>query len=160
MKPAGAVGSSEARVPDQDRSKGSGTGPRGSGLSEVAEGVFIGGLPDAPAFEGDRICVLDERPERGPVATFLPIYDPAQGRADRRNLDRVIEAVERSRARGRPVLIFCGHGVRRSPLAAAWLLHETEHISLEAAYERIRAVRPQVEDAREWVDDLSDLDRD
>ncbi len=147
-------------MPDQDRSKGSATGPRGPGLSEVAEGVFIGGLPDAPAFEGDRICVLDERPERGPVATFLPIYDPAQGRADRRNLDRVIEAVERSRARGRPVLIFCGHGVRRSPLAAAWLLHETEHISLEAAYERIRAVRPQVEDAREWVDDLSDLDRD
>lgn len=51
------------------------------------------------------------------------------------------------RAKPRPV----GHGVRRGPLGVAWYLHRAEKLSLDQAYERIRAVRPKIESAREWI---------
>ena len=126
--------------------------------SEIAPGVFVGGWDDAVRFEGTRFCVLDEAPEVMPPATHVPIYNEAADRADLKNLERLVAAIGTARAKGEPVLIFCGHGVRRSPLGAAWFLHRAEGLSLDAAYERIRAVRPQVERAREWVGDVSDLE--
>jgi len=62
-----------------------------------------------------------------------------------------------ARKSGQPVLMFCGHGVRRGPLATAWYLHRSEGIPLEEAYVRIRAVRPKVESVDRWVEDLGPL---
>jgi protein-tyrosine phosphatase len=132
--------------------------PKARGPSEIAPGVFVGGWNDALAFDGDRFCVLDEAPDDLPAATHVPIYDEATGRANRRNLDRLASEIAQARARGSPVLVFCGHGVRRSPLAGAWYLHRAEKISLDAAYDRIRAVRPKVEVARSWLGEPSSLD--
>jgi len=128
-----------------------------NGPSEIAPGVFVGGWKDAVAFEGTRFCVLDEEPEGMPEATHIPIYSEASGAASRRNLDRLASEVGAARAKGQPVLIFCGHGIRRSPLGGAWYLHRSEKLPLDAAYERIRAVRPRVETAASWVDDPSSL---
>jgi hypothetical protein len=126
--------------------------------AEVAPGVFVGGWRDAVGFEGAQFCVLDEPPTELPKATHVPIYDETHDRAIRDNLDRVAEGIRESRAKGEPVIVFCGHGVRRSPLAAAWYLHRTEGISLDEAYARIRRVRPQVETAGEWIGDTSNLE--
>jgi protein-tyrosine phosphatase len=131
----------------------------GKSPSEIAPGVFVGGWNDAIQFQGTRFCVLDEAPEEMPVATHVRIYDEEADRADPRSLDRVADAIAAARARGEPVLVFCGHGIRRSPLAAAWYLHRTEGISLDAAYDRIRAVRPKVEPARKWAGNADALER-
>lgn len=127
--------------------------------SEVAPGVFVGGWGDAAAFEGTRFCVLDETPDAPfPAEVHVPIYDAASERPLRANLDRLAGLVEAARAKNEPVLLFCGHGVRRGPLAAAWYLHRHEGIPLDAAYERIRAVRPHIEVAREWISDTTALE--
>ena len=131
--------------------------PGTSAPSEVAAGVYVGGWKEAISFQGARFCVLDEAPAGMPEATHLPIYDGVRDQADVRNLDRLADLARRARAKGQPVLFFCGHGVRRSPLAAAWYLHRTERIPLEQAYERIRAVRPRVESAGEWIGDVTNL---
>ncbi|MFI5414347.1 MAG: hypothetical protein ACHQ16_01580 [Candidatus Lutacidiplasmatales archaeon] len=126
--------------------------------SEVAPGVFVGGWKDAAGFQGTRFCVLDEAPD-GPIPaeTLVPVYDPAGDSPIRANLDRLATLAAAARRREEPVLFFCGHGVRRGPLAAAWFLHRHEGVSLEVAYDRIRAVRPQVETAKEWAGDVSVL---
>lgn len=131
---------------------------RSDGPTEIAPGVFVGGWKDAASFEGTRFCVLEELPEGLPPATHLPVYDEATGRANRRNLDRLASEIGEARRRGEPVLIFCGHGVRRSPLAAAWYLHRAEQLTLDEAYDRIRRVRRKVETARGWLGDPSSLD--
>jgi len=118
---------------------------------EIAPGIFLGGWKDAARFEGARFCVLDEAPEDMPTGTHIPVYDESGDRPNIGNLDRLAREVRSVHESGRPVLIFCGHGVRRSPLGAAWYLHRYEHLSLDEAYERIRSVRPQVEHAREWI---------
>jgi protein-tyrosine phosphatase len=128
------------------------------GPSEIAPGVFVGGWDDALRFEGARFCVLDEAPDDMPPATHIPIYDERSGSALRPNLDRVAREMEAAHARGRPVLVFCGHGIRRSPLAAAWYLHRSEHLPLEKAYERVRAVRPRIEIPTAWMGNAASLD--
>jgi hypothetical protein len=126
--------------------------PASKGPSEVAPGLFVGGWNDALTFEGARFCVLDEAPEElPPEAKHIPIYDEGSGRANRSNLDRLAQEAGAARATGRPVLVFCGHGIRRSPLAAAWILHRTERLPLDQAYDRIRAVRPRVEVPTSWM---------
>ncbi|MCI4367214.1 MAG: dual specificity protein phosphatase family protein [Thermoplasmata archaeon] len=127
--------------------------------SEISPGVFVGGWNDALGFEGRLFCVLDEPPEGIPNATHIPIYDERNDRADTKQLDRLAAAVSTAHADGLPVLIFCGHGVRRSPLAAAWYLRRAEGLPLSAAYERIRAVRPKVEPARAWLGNADELEQ-
>jgi len=126
--------------------------------SEIAPGVFVGGWKEAVAFDGERFCVLDEKPEDMPQGTHIPIYDDASDRPIVENLDRVASAMHAARVRDRPVIVFCGHGVRRSPMAGAWYLHRYENLSLDDAYARIRAVRPKVEHARDWLGDPSPLE--
>ncbi|HXY47125.1 MAG TPA: dual specificity protein phosphatase family protein [Thermoplasmata archaeon] len=126
--------------------------------AEVAPGVFVGGWKDAVAFEGTRFCVLDEKPEDMPPATHIPIYDDRSGSAIHPNLDRLAREIEAARAQGRPVLIFCGHGIRRSPLGAAWYLHRSEKLSLTEAFERVRAVRPRAEPPVAWMGKAASLE--
>ena len=124
---------------------------------EIAPGIFLGGWKDATRFEGARFCVLDEAPEEMPTAKHVPIYDGEGDRPRIDNLDRLAREMRAAHDGGSPVLVFCGHGVRRSPLAAAWYLHRYEHLTIDQAFDRIRALRPQVEHAREWIGHLEPL---
>ncbi|MCI4317700.1 MAG: dual specificity protein phosphatase family protein [Thermoplasmata archaeon] len=132
-----------------------------SSASEIAPGVFVGGWNDAVGFSGTRVCVLDELPaEPIPGSTHIPIYDESTDRAIRANLERVADLAAAARSRQEPVLLFCGHGVRRGSLAGAWYLHRSEGVSLDAAYDRIRAARPQIQHLNEWVGDWKALDQE
>jgi Dual specificity phosphatase, catalytic domain len=141
------------------KSPGTKAKPSAKGPSEIAPGIFVGGWNDALKFEGARFCVLDEAPEDMPPATHVQIYRGDTDRPIPENLDRVAEAIRAAHANGDPVLVFCGHGVRRSPLAGAWYLHRSEGISLDDAYARVQAVRPKVERAREWIGNTAELDK-
>jgi protein-tyrosine phosphatase len=133
--------------------------PKSRSPSEIAPGVFVGGWNDAIKFEGARFCVLDEAPKDMPPATHVPIYSEEEDRANTKNLDRLAEEIGAARAKGEPVLLFCGHGVRRSPLAGAWYLRRSQGLSLDEAYDRVRAARPKVEHARQWIGHASELEQ-
>jgi hypothetical protein len=126
--------------------------PKKSGASEIAPGVFVGGWNDAVEFEGVRVCVLDDPPaEPIPGATHVPIYDEKSDAAIPENLDRVAAIVENATRAQSPVLLFCGHGIRRGSLAGAWYLHRHDGLTLDAAYGRVRAVRPKIQSGEEWI---------
>jgi protein-tyrosine phosphatase len=129
-----------------------------STASEIEPGFFVGGWKDAEAFTGSRFCVLDTAPEDMPPATHVPIYDDATRRPLVANLDRLATMIAEARARDEPVLVFCGHGVRRAPLAGAWYLHRAHGLSLDDSYARIRAARPGVEHVQEWAEGWAVLD--
>jgi protein-tyrosine phosphatase len=133
------------------------TMPANETPSEIAPGVYVGNWKDALEFEGARFCVLDEAPADMPPATHIPIYSEAAGRADRRKLDRLADAMKAARAKATPVLVFCGHGKYRSPLGGAWYLHRAEGIPLDEAYSRVRAVRPGAHRSLDWIGNLHEL---
>lgn len=133
--------------------------PKKNAASEIAPGVFVGGWKDAVAFAGARICVLDEAPDEPlPGMTHIPIYDGEADRALPRNLDKVAELARSARTRAEPVILFCGHGIRRGSLAGAWYLHRAEGIPLDAAFDRVAAVRPQIERPASWIGDPANLE--
>jgi len=145
-------GSAAAGMPAHARTSKS-KSPKNSTPSpqEISPGVFLGGWNDALKFEGKRFCVLDEAPDDMPPATHVRVYDEAKDAPIVANLDRLASEMNSARRSDEPVLVFCGHGVRRSPLAAAWYLHRYEKLPLDEAYAKIRAVRPKVETAQEWI---------
>lgn len=118
---------------------------------EIAPGVFVGGWNDAVKFTGRRFCVLDEAPDDMPPGAHIPIYDGEKDAPIVANLDRLAKEMSTARRAQEPVIVYCGHGVRRGPLGAAWYLHRAEKLPLDEAYARIRAVRPKIETAREWI---------
>jgi protein-tyrosine phosphatase len=136
----------ERKTPKKRKSNKAATHP-----SEFAPGIFVGGWKDAESFVGKRYCVLDEMPADTPADSGYPIYDETHEAPILPNLDRIVELMRAAHEADEPVLVFCGHGVRRSPLAAAWYLHRVDRLSLDEAYARVQSVRPQVEHAREWI---------
>jgi len=119
--------------------------------AEVRPGLFVGGWGDAQKFSGTKFCVLDEAPPDMPAATHVAIFDEATEEPIVSSLDQLSELISAARTREEPVLVFCGHGVRRSPLAVAWHLHRSESIPLDDAFDRIRAVRPFIEPVHAWA---------
>lgn len=122
-----------------------------NGPSEVSPGVFVGGWKDALDFAGTKFCVLDERPPDMPSATHIPIFDESRDAPIPSNLDRLATEIRSARDRDEPVLVFCGHGIRRAPLGGAWYLHRTESVTLDEAFDRVSSVRPAVERPRQWT---------
>ncbi|HEV2317649.1 MAG TPA: dual specificity protein phosphatase family protein [Thermoplasmata archaeon] len=142
-------------------SKKSSAGSRAASPSEVVPGVFVGGWGDAEKFRGARFCVLDERPtelDELPGAVHVAIYDGDKEVPKVANLEKVADLMHRAHGDGQPVLVFCGHGIRRGPLGGAWYLHRFEGMSLDEAYDRIESVRPKIERPKEWMGDASALD--
>lgn len=146
-------------MPSPTKTRRAASKPKPSAPSEIAPGVFVGGWKEALQFQGTRFCVLDERPEDMPPATHVKIYDEPSDRANVANLDRLAAAMQAAHADGTPVMVFCGHGVYRSPLGGAWYLHRAEGLTLDEAYVRVRSVRPKAIPARTWVGNSSELER-
>jgi hypothetical protein len=144
-------------MPSKKTKSASRAKPATKNPSEIAPGVYVGNWEDALAFEGVRFCVLDEAPAGMPSGTHVAIYNESVDRADRKNLDRLANAMNAARAKGAPVLVFCGHGMYRSPLGGAWYLHRTEGVSLDEAYARVRAARPKAHRTLDWVGNLDEL---
>ena len=119
-----------------------------AGAAEVADGVWIGRLPDAAliAAHGFR-GILDLTAEHvGPAATpgltveRLPMLDLATPAST--SLADAVAAIERLRQQG-PVLVHCALGYGRSAqVAAAWLLATGRATTPAAAAAHLAAIRP------------------
>ena len=132
-------------------------GVPGVGPSEIAPGVFVGGARDATGFDGFRICVRDELEGSAPAEMRCPVLLPDGSGADRSHLERIALETARQRSAGRPVLIYCGQGSRRGPLAGAWYLRAAFGLSLHEAFRKIRSVRPQAEHPQEWLGNVKEI---
>jgi len=110
--------------------------------------LFVGDMVDARAgFEGLIICVLEEKPfDEPPNATWIPFL--AEGI---RSLEITAEIIDHALAGGRAVLVHCGAGSERAPLAVAWFLYRRRAMSLDEAYELLKSRRPIVQDRRFWL---------
>lgn len=117
-------------------------------MDEIIENLFVGDMVDARAgFDGLTICVLEEKPFDEPAnATWIPFL--AEGI---RSLEITAEIIDRALAGGRAVLVHCGAGSERAPLAVAWFLYRQRAMTLDEAYDLLKSRRPIVQDRRFWL---------
>jgi len=69
----------------------------------------------------------------------------------RKRLDLAVDLVEWRLNKGKKLLVHCLFGKERSVLVVAHYLARTVYSNLDAAYDHIKAIRPIIEDRREWV---------
>lgn len=117
-------------------------------MTEIIENLFVGDMIDARSdFDGLIICVLEEKPfDEPPNATWIPFL--AEGL---RSLEITAEIIDGALGGGRAVLVHCGAGSERAPLAVAWYLHRRRGITLDEAYALLKSRRPIVQDRRFWL---------
>jgi hypothetical protein len=137
-------------------------------ISKVTEHVFLGDAQDAKTWGGRILCVLEDRPPDEPQhAMVVPILkfvqskaanqmqlqtiDDGQIHADIEMLDIVAALVNLSVTRNEDILVHCGAGMERSPLAVVWYLHRYERMTIEDAYKLVRASRSETADRRIWL---------
>ncbi len=143
--------------------------------SEILSSLFLGDAVDAaewaPTVGLDRrravVCVL----EACPLSYIAPPYHfhihligtAPDSRVSPASLEAVSAILGYFRNKGWTVLVHCGAGIERSPLAVAWYL--ANHVagdwfqqngldpiySLDQAYKFIALKRPQVQDRQQWI---------
>jgi Dual specificity phosphatase, catalytic domain len=106
------------------------------------------------------ICVLENprSEDRRPETIWRPVLVPGTGGllttliATRESLEAVSVEIDRGFEQGRNVLVHCGAGIERSPLAVSWWLRTRVGLSLDEAYARLQRRRAGgVSDCRAWM---------
>lgn len=121
------------------------------GASEIVANLYVGDLQDAVKFDGMIISVLADVPECEPKRSIqLPFL--ANGRATMDSTAALIDAALALKLR---VLVHCEEGSERAPLVVAWYLVTRRGMSLDEAYDLLRARRPIIQDRRKWLRNLN-----
>lgn len=132
----------------------------GENETEIIPNLFIGDLEDAKHFgdshyNGVTLCVLESLrdPDYFPDF-FVPVVNMDMRQVDSFKLDICAYIIEQCLQNEKPVLVHCGAGVERSPLATAWFLNKKRKMTLDKAYELIKQKRPIVIDRRKWLEEI------
>lgn len=133
-------------------------------LDEIWDNIYVGNIVDAKTFQGVICCVLEQtNPDvlEGNVredAHMFPILDTVYGEVNMAMIELLAQFAIRTR-RGRPntkILIHCGAGVERSPLAVAYVIfraYRGDFRWFTEAYEMVKRKHPDTRDRSNWIPD-------
>lgn len=118
---------------------------------EVYPGVWVGDLTSAHYFQGPKLCVRDQ-----PGDYLFKHQEDRQihwvyGKPPIEVFETAAEWIDYQLSKGRAVLVHCSGGLHRSAAAVVyWLIHR-RGLSLEQAYQMVRAWRPEIEPRPRWL---------
>jgi len=121
-------------------------------MDEIIENLYLGDWEDALTVPEEyvRLCVLEAKPPgEPPGALWLPFLNGEK--ADKAQLDLIANTIDALLKDGKKVLLHCGAGIERSPLACVWFLHTKRNMDFDEAYEFVKEKRPIVADRRTWL---------
>jgi hypothetical protein len=122
------------------------------GMSKILENLYLGSLEDALHAPPDFVvvCVLEYQPPNEPPGAYrFPFLEG--GVANVKVLDDFANLVDKLLSEGKKVLVHCGMGVERSPLAVVWYLHRKKGMSIAEAYKYVMERRSVVADRSSWL---------
>ena len=136
--------------------------------NKIIHDIWVGDLEDAKVWEGPLICVLETLPDIEPDHAFwVPIiknrlekvehkesdytYHEYVDHAIPQQLDLVASLMDIILASDEDVLVHCGAGQERSPLAVTWYLHKKWNIPIEEAFAKVKEKRPQALNRIYWL---------
>ena len=141
--------------------------------NNIIHNIWVGDLEDALVWDGNLLCVLETRPEKEPKrALHIPILTlkwektfmkdkdgndtnyQISGFVDKAlpvQLDAVAHVIQNHVDAKEKLLLHCGAGMERSPLALTWYLHTRMGLTLEDAFKLVKEKRPQAENRLEWI---------
>jgi len=142
-------------------------------VSLITDHIYIGDVEDAKGWEGPLICVLETLPDIEPNhAIWIPIlknrlekvkhkdsdytYHEYVDHAIPQQLDLVSSIMDIILESGEDLLVHCGAGQERSPLAVTYYLHKKWNIPLEDAFAKVKEKRPEALNRLYWLNKEED----
>lgn len=127
--------------------------------TEIILGLLIGNIADAKNWQSFAVTVLEYRPPELPTnVTHIPVLDtnhrgtsPDGLHACFVQLEAIVMVVDGALGRGESVMVSCGQGIERNPLAVVWYLFRRKGMSVEEAYRTVKEKWPQVIEHLEWL---------
>lgn|GEM_PF-1503079 len=124
--------------------------------NEIIKGLFVGDAQDAKQFVVDKpdgviYCVLEGRPTDEPIKSVSIQVLGTDQRIIKSNKQAVLRLIHDDLVQGKDVLVHCGAGIERSPLVVACYLADYHEMSMDDAYKKVIANRPQAQDRRIWL---------
>ena len=120
-------------------------------ISEVTDGIHVtaaDGVDAALAAGHYVINVADELESNADAKIIVQPYS----RDIRSNLDAVAQLMDEVLSQGnRTVAVHCAMGMERSVLAVVWYLTTNKGMTVDNAYDLVKAGRPIALDRREWA---------
>lgn len=130
-------------------------------MDEILPKLWIGDHNDALSVEDDpnfiNICVLeDEALEYLPTGAIrMPVLSDEDEEGGLyttpKTLNKIAGWIDRSISRGKHVLVSCGAGMERSPLAVAWYISRKLGITLKESYDWVKKRRSVAQDCSAWI---------
>lgn len=147
-------------------------------VSLITDHIYIGDVEDAKGWEGPLLCVLENLPDIEPNhAIWIPIIKnrlekvmmkDKDGKdtdymtheyvdhAIPQQLDLVSSIMDIILESGEDLLVHCGAGQERSPLAVTYYLHKKWNIPLEDAFAKVKEKRPEALNRLYWLNKEED----
>jgi len=123
-------------------------------MDEIIPNLYIGEAVEALYDERTKTMVLIGVSEQIPAVKnghHLPFLVPDEEgalRADIERLDEIATIIETALCADRKVLVLCGAGMERSPLAVTWYLHRYKRMTLDEAWYSVKNRRCIAKDCR------------
>ena len=118
---------------------------------EILPRLWVGPASSCDAAPNGTRCVCVLEGPHSPRCLHMPILG-SDGKADPVLLGKVALTIDTLWQPNRPtLLVHCGAGVERSPLAVAWWLVYRFSYTFDEAYAWIKRQRPVAEDRRSWI---------
>ncbi len=120
-------------------------------MNQILGEIYIGDLRDAKEHpDMFKLCLL-ESPSKLPKSFWIKLLDSDE-KARTGTLDQARMIIDAFYGSGEKLLVHCGAGIERSPLAVAyWLCFQDGFKGhIEEAYQFIQKVRPEVQYRGLW----------
>jgi len=132
----------------------------------IIENLYVGDIDDAHRVymhrQADVIINVLESPdpdEHTPDEIWMPFarekMAPHHGEnkmiADHDKLDAIADLIDANLRKGKRILIHCGMGAERSPLAVMWFLKTKRGMTLDSAYAFVKRQRPITMYSLDWL---------
>jgi Dual specificity phosphatase, catalytic domain len=120
-------------------------------VTQILPGLHVGDFNDGGSWGGVSVCVLEGHCGH-PNCQWVRILTDAGGRVQAAwaALEMVATIYDANEKNG-AVLLHCGAGIERSPLAAAYILVTRHGMTWQSAYALLQSKRPQVQDRTAWL---------
>lgn len=134
-------------------------------MDKILPRIWLGDVKDARTLVGNDhwalICVLEKE-----VSWFgfdpdefkkrMPILSPdsnGEMRTTPKRLNMIAKAIDKALETHTNVLVFCGAGMERSPLALTWYIHRRKGVPLDTAYREVQIKRLEAVYRLHWIKD-------
>lgn len=123
--------------------------------SEILPNLYIGNIHDGRSFNGEKICVQEEKRCLHDIGTHhLPLLDEKY-EVGIDNANKISDKINELLKKDKRVIVYCGSGKGRGPVAIQWYLVRYKGFTRKEALEAVKLKHQPTEERHHYWNQLN-----